>query len=401
MASYLDHGDDRRVRPRAYRARRHPLLGRDRPRPVRPAARRAPATQFALSQVGEHVLQAADAHDRRARRRRAAVVLGHARHRAGLGLLLRRGAHGRRATTGRRCPTSTATRSQDTGLRLPVLAAALHPFLAHYQTDNGDGTCAPTGTHRRVVRRPAAQRRLRAVDGRPVGATPASRSRSRSATPATTSCSSRGVFVDDIVVSDRRGLDVVRGRRRHARRLDRRRARPRAASQRQRLDRRHRAPTRRRPPARSPQASLDRAAGDHRLPVRALRPVPVLGRRRDRRRRRRARLRAREPDAADLRARLLRRPRRPATRVVVHELAHQWTGDRPGARARGSTSGSTRASRPTPSGCGASARAAARRRRSSTSSTVDPGRRPVLGADDRRPRARTTCSTSPSTTAAR
>ena len=35
--------------------------------------------------------------------------------------------------------------SQDTGLVCPYWLG-LHPFLGHYQTDNGDGTCSPTGT---------------------------------------------------------------------------------------------------------------------------------------------------------------------------------------------------------------------------------------------------------------
>jgi hypothetical protein len=35
--------------------------------------------------------------------------------------------------------------TQDTGFVCPFWLG-LHPFLAHYQTDNGDGTCSPTGT---------------------------------------------------------------------------------------------------------------------------------------------------------------------------------------------------------------------------------------------------------------
>jgi hypothetical protein len=35
--------------------------------------------------------------------------------------------------------------SDDTGFVCP-LSLALHPFLAHYETDNGDGTCSPAGT---------------------------------------------------------------------------------------------------------------------------------------------------------------------------------------------------------------------------------------------------------------
>ena len=40
-----------------------------------------------------------------------------------------------------------------------------------------------------------------------------------------------------------------------------------------------------------------------------------------------------------------------ARSIVVHELAHQWFGDDVVGRAAGATSGSTRGSRPTPSGC--------------------------------------------------
>ena len=46
--------------------------------------------------------------------------------------------------------------------------------------------------------------------------------------------------------------------------------------------------------------------------------------------------------------------------MVVHELAHQWYGDSLAVRTLAATSGSTRASRPTPSGCGASTKGAAR-----------------------------------------
>ena len=44
---------DRRVRPARLPPRRHPLLGRDRPRPVRRRRRRAPATQYAISQAAD------------------------------------------------------------------------------------------------------------------------------------------------------------------------------------------------------------------------------------------------------------------------------------------------------------------------------------------------------------
>jgi hypothetical protein len=44
-------------------------------------------------------------------------------------------------------PDANGHTSSDTGLVCPLGAALFfHPFLAHYETDNGDGTCTPTGT---------------------------------------------------------------------------------------------------------------------------------------------------------------------------------------------------------------------------------------------------------------
>ena len=134
----------------------------------RDAAR--PGTQLADLGPGELVVQAPHAHDRRAGGRRDAVVLGHARHRAELGLRVRRGAHGRRRTTGRRCPTLNGHTSHDTGNSCPFGGwQAIHPFLAHYQTDNGDGTCTSTGTTGAWWAATGPERRLRAVEGRPLG----------------------------------------------------------------------------------------------------------------------------------------------------------------------------------------------------------------------------------------
>ncbi|GAA2799982.1 hypothetical protein GCM10020219_083920 [Nonomuraea dietziae] len=67
----------------------------------------------------------------------------------------------------------------------------------------------------------------------------------------------------------------------------------------------------------------------------------------------------------------------------------------------GSTSGSTRASRPTPSGCGRRSWARARRRRSPTTSTACGRLRTSSGRSSRATRARPTCSTTPPTTGAR
>lgn len=42
-------------------------------------------------------------------------------------------------------PDLNGSTSNDTGLSCPVWLA-IHPFLTHYQSDNGDGTCSPVGT---------------------------------------------------------------------------------------------------------------------------------------------------------------------------------------------------------------------------------------------------------------
>jgi hypothetical protein len=42
-------------------------------------------------------------------------------------------------------PDQTGHTGNDTGFVCP-LSLELHPFLAHYESDNGDGTCSPTGT---------------------------------------------------------------------------------------------------------------------------------------------------------------------------------------------------------------------------------------------------------------
>lgn len=43
-------------------------------------------------------------------------------------------------------PDQNGNTSSDTGDSCPSGWAAIHPFLTHYQTDLGDGTCAPTGS---------------------------------------------------------------------------------------------------------------------------------------------------------------------------------------------------------------------------------------------------------------
>ena len=266
-----------------------------------------------------------------------AVLLGHPRHRAGLGLLLRRGAHRRR---GRLDDAARPQRPHERRHRhsLPVLAR-------------------PPPVPRPLPDR-QRRRHLHARPARPApGARPAAPSDGyeqwtvdlvavrRQHVEVSISYASddvvqpSGVFVDDIV-----GLDRRRARPRSRPTATRStagrcRARPRAAPATTNdwivgtADGRAADAA-----ARSPTSSLAARAGDHRLPRGHLRPLPVLGRRRHRRRRRRPRVRAREPDAADLRAGLLRRPRR--RRLASSSTSSRTSGSATASRSRaGSTSG--------------------------------------------------------------
>ena len=127
---------------------------------------------------------------------------------------------------------------QNTGFVCPFWLS-LHPFLEHYQTDNGDDTCSPEGTtgdwwaasgssggYEQWLRRPLAllgrrRRGIHLVRERRSGAA-ARRVRRRH----------RRLH--------RGGHDLLRGRREHVRRLDGARRSGRQRPQRQRLDRRHR-----------------------------------------------------------------------------------------------------------------------------------------------------------------
>ena len=85
---------------------------------------------------------------------RQPVVLDLARHRAGLGLRVRRGAHRRARTTGRRCPTPTGTRARARARTTPIWRAV--PRAGSRSCTRGsratrrttDDTCTPTGTTR-------------------------------------------------------------------------------------------------------------------------------------------------------------------------------------------------------------------------------------------------------------
>ena len=356
-----DDGDDRRVRPARLPGRRHPVLGRASTPTC--STRAAPRTGDAVRALagGEHVLQAADAHDQRARRRGAAVVLGQPRHRARLGLLLRRGAHASGSDDWTTLPDVNGHTSAGHRLRparsgsaaAPVPRRTTRPTTATAPARRRAPTRRLVGGHRR-------ERRLRAVDGRPLAPTRAATSRSRSATPATTSCQrTRRRSSTTSSVSTGPGLDLVRGRRRHARRLDRAGRARRQRAERERLDRRHRrrraaTPRRRSPTARSPgsrrSSTSCRASsgGTRSRPPAASSTTSTGSASRSRTRRGRSTRTASSPTRSSGDSR-----RRPRARAPVVRR-------QPGARRAGSTSGSTRASRPTPSGCGASTRASAR-----------------------------------------
>ena len=194
----------------------HPVLGRDRPRP---AERPKPRTgaRYAVTGIAQPAYKRLHAHDRRPRGRREAVVLRQPRHRAGRRLLLRRGAHrgaddwttlrdkrGHTAAT----PAFDCARAAE-GAPVPrALPDArgerrLRTERHDRQLVGGErrrATATSAGRRPRALRGP--QRRgladLRQRRRLPVQRRRRRRRRRRRA----------------------RGLDVVRGRRRHARRLD-------------------------------------------------------------------------------------------------------------------------------------------------------------------------------------
>ena len=170
MASYLATVDVGEFRLDQLPRRRHPLPRRDRPRPVRPGRRpvdRHPVRHLA---GGGQLLQAADAHHRRPRRRSHRRLHDHPRHRARLGLRLRRGAHRRARTTGRRCATSTGTPPRTPATPASCGRTCTRSSPSHYQTvDQAAETCDSDRGHRRVVGGDRRERRAGAVAGRPRG----------------------------------------------------------------------------------------------------------------------------------------------------------------------------------------------------------------------------------------
>ena len=214
--------------------------------------------------------------------------------------------------------------SDDTGNSCPFGGwQAIHPFLAHYQTDNGDGTCSSTGTT-------GAGGQHGQSDGPSSGRstsrpTPGRRSRSRSHMPATRS------FRPTACSSTTSPSRPARGRPRSrttatCSTAGRCRARPRAARATRATSPSARSPTCRRRSACQVERVVRPRARDHPLPVRVVRAVSLPRRRRHRRPPRGIGF-ALENQTRPIYAQEFFYDPIGADSVVVHELAHQWYGD--------------------------------------------------------------------------
>ena len=166
------HRHDRAVQPRLPTRRRHPLLGCHRPGPLRPART---AYRGALRHHGG---------DDSAYKRLSRVIDVPAGG-GELSFYVTRDTEpewdfffveARPVGTDdwTTLPDLNGHTSQDTGASCPGWLA-LHPFLAHYQTADGDDCVHTERNQRGLARGERSQRRLRAVAARPVGTTPASR----------------------------------------------------------------------------------------------------------------------------------------------------------------------------------------------------------------------------------
>ena len=370
MNSYLATATVGRFAITDYKQERHPLLRRDRSGAVR--ARRHAVDRHAPDDIGRggrRLVQAPDAHDHRARRRRVAVVRRHAGHRAELGLHVRRGAHRRRR---RLDDAARPQRAHEHRCRqlVPVRRLAGDPSVprplpdrqwrrhVHARTGTTGTWSAATGTSDgqaeswKVDLTAYAGKTVElsiayASDGNVAGDTAStSTTSSRRTGEGTTSFEPDGDTLDGWTVPGAPAGSPGNDERLHGRH-DRRRAATNFGIVAQRSF------------EREPEILSS---------SRAVRPLSVPRRGRHRRSPPGRRLRAREPDAADLRAGVLLRPgrrrqrRRPRAGPPV--VRRQRVG-----RTTGRTSGSTRASPRMPSGSGASTRASAPRRRSSTATT--------------------------------
>ena len=286
--------------------------------------------QFAVSQVGRPVLQAAGPHDQRSGRR---------------GDSCRSGSTGTRSPTGtspssRRTPSAqddwttlpdlNGHTSQDTGQLVPVLAV-LHPFLEHYQADNGDGTCSPAGTSG------AWWAATGTSDGYEHWAVDLSAYAGSDVEVSISYASDDVVQLSGVVRRrhhrlHRRRFHVVRGRWRHPGRLDgsrgtRRAARPTPTTGSSGPSPMPRPPSARSPTGRSPGRA--RSSTSCRTPSVGIRSRPLAGS-----------WTTPTSSASPSRPRPVRSTRRASSRdplsgdsVIVHELAHQWYGDSLAARA--------------------------------------------------------------------
>ena len=183
------------------------------------------------------------------------------------GIRVRRGPHPGREPTGRPLEDVNGHSSQDTGASCPFWHQ-LHPFLTHYQKDNGDGTCSPAGTTGGWWAATGARDGWEQWDVDLSCLAGYTSSRSRSPTPATTSSSAKGLFVDDVEPTGAWGRIVERRRRDPRWTAGRPRGPLRVAASRTRTTgssgRSADTPLQRW--ARSPQASFAPAARDPRLP---------------------------------------------------------------------------------------------------------------------------------------
>ena len=198
-------------------------------------------------------------------------------------------------------PDLNGNTSDDTGFVCPFWLG-LHPFLEHYQADNGDGTCSPsgaTGDWNAASGESGGYEQWR-VD---LGAWATEGSVEVSITYAS----------DDLVQLPASSSTTSSSRPARARRRSRptgtrwtagpSRALPRTASRTRTTGSSARSRTRRRTSGRSSTWRSGSRTEILDFEEERLRPLSVLGARRDRGRQLRVRLRAREPDAADLRRR--------------------------------------------------------------------------------------------------
>ena len=202
---------------------------------------RSGTRSYAVTGIAQPGYKRLQPDDRRPRRRRDARRSRVSRDtRAGRRLLRRRGAH-----RGRRRLDDAARRARPHHRRRRRSTAAsvleAHPFLAHYQTARTGRGCQAKGTTGTLAGARASERRSTSSWSVDLVALRRPQRRGRAQpTSATTAFQFSGVAVDDVVVTGARGLDVLRGRRRHARRLDGPGRPRRRAAQRERLDRRPR-----------------------------------------------------------------------------------------------------------------------------------------------------------------